>query len=116
MTETLIPDRLIKIRKKNSLNKSQAASLLGLSPIGYLRYEQGLRSPSLQMLQLISLKFNVSVDYLVGKTDDSSADKILVEKDANPALFELVCELSDNSDAAAKRLLAYLKQINKTII
>ena len=39
--------------------------------------------------------------------------KILVEKDANPALFELVCELSDNSDAAAKRLLAYLKQINK---
>ena len=45
MEMTLLPDRLIKIREARGLNKAEASRLLGLSKMGYLRYERqsGLR-------------------------------------------------------------------------
>ena len=84
MKPTLIPERLIKARESLKLNKSQAAELLGLSPIGYLRYEQGLRTPSPQMLNIIALTFNTSVDFLTGKTKNSAANQILLNKAFQP--------------------------------
>ena len=110
MKPSFIPERLINAREAMNMNKSQVAEQLGLSPIGYLRYEQGLRVPSSQMLQLIALTLNTSVDYLCGKTDDTSADQILINKNDNPYLFELASELSEDLSAQGKRLLAYYKK------
>ena len=111
MKPTLIPERLIKARESLKLNKSQAAELLGLSPIGYLRYEQGLRTPSPQMLNIIALTFNTSVDFLTGKTKNSAANQILLNKDDNSYLFELAQSLSTKEIEQSKRLLAYYKKL-----
>lgn len=114
MKPTFIPDRLIKARESRGLNKSQAAELMGLSPIGYLRYEQGLRVPSVQMLRIIALTLNTSVDYLTGVSEDSSADQILISRSENSSLFELVREISNGENDQFSRLLNYYQKINSS--
>ena len=114
MKPTFIPDRLIKARESLGLNKSQAAELMGLSPIGYLRYEQGLRVPSVQMLRISALTLNTSVDYLTGVSEDSSADQILISRSENSSLFELVREISNGENDQFSRLLNYYQKINSS--
>ncbi|MBR1568150.1 MAG: helix-turn-helix transcriptional regulator [Lachnospiraceae bacterium] len=116
MKTELLPDRLITIREQQGLNKSQAATLIGLSPIGYLRYEQGLRLPSPQMLEIIALKLNTSVDYLTGATDDPSADQLLISRKENQELFEILMEFQSGNSAATERLLTYATKLNKKLI
>ena len=112
MKSVLIPERLITARENLNLNKSQAADLMGLSPIGYLRYEQGQRIPSAQMLRIIALTFNTSVDYLTGQTDDPSADQILLTRSEDPHLFKLATELSKKETDLSKRMLAYYSKLH----
>ena len=113
MKPNLIPERLTKARESLNLNKAQAAELLGLSPIGYLRYEQGLRMPSIQMLKVIALTLNTSVAYLTGQTEDPSADQMLLSRSENGPLFELASVLNSQESAQARRLLAYYKKLSE---
>ncbi|MCR4933969.1 MAG: helix-turn-helix domain-containing protein [Lachnospiraceae bacterium] len=114
MKTTLIPERLISAREKQKLNKTQTAELLGLSPIGYLRYEQGVRAPSAQMLRVIALTLNTSVGFLTGETDLPDPDQILITKEESAGLFELVQMISkDDSQQIARLLEYYSKTINK---
>ncbi len=113
MKQTLIPERLVKARERMNINKAQAAELVGLSPIGYLRYEQGLRVPSLQTVQAIALALNTSASYLTGETDDPAADQILVTRDKNDKLFELVMKIDNDESEHIERLLAYYEKIKK---
>lgn len=43
MKSIFLPERLKKIREDRGLNKAEAARLLGLSKMGYLRYESADR-------------------------------------------------------------------------
>ena len=113
MKPNLIPERLIKAREALSLNKAQAAEAMGLSPIGYLRYEQGQRVPSAQMLRIIALTLNTSVGYLTGETDDPIADRILISRTENAPLFELATYLNSQDPSQAQRLLAYYQKLLK---
>ena len=49
MESIFLPERLKKIRENRGLNKAEAARLLGLSKMGYLRYESAARTPSHQI-------------------------------------------------------------------
>lgn len=46
------------------------ADFLGLSRSAYSTYETGRNEPSLDTLRIIAEKLEVSVDYLLGLTDD----------------------------------------------
>ena len=111
MNTEFLPDRLISIRKQRGLNKSQAAALIGLSPIGYLRYEQGKRIPSLQILEIIALKLYTSVDYLTGASEDPSANMLLISKNNDPELFEILIDIETFNPNAADRLLTYAENL-----
>ena len=56
MEMTLLPDRLIKIREARGLNKAEASRLLGLSKMGYLRYETCFHRPETQDFPGISCR------------------------------------------------------------
>ncbi len=110
MEKAVISERLQSVRENLGINKAEAAKRLGLSNIGYCRYEYGERTPSLQMLALIAQRLNTSVEYLTGETDDISPNTIVVSKAEQPALFELVNTFNYN-EAFAKRMLAYFRKI-----
>lgn len=113
MDLTLLPDRLIEIREARGLNKAEAARLLGLSKMGYLRYETADRTPSSQTLVFIAQKLGTSPEYLAGLTDDPLPREILISQSSDPELFELVKDLIEMDDSTRNRLLAYFRRIKK---
>jgi len=62
-------ERLKQIRLKNNRTQSNIANYLGISDRAYQNYEYGNREPNIDNLIKIADYFNVSIDYLVGRTD-----------------------------------------------
>lgn len=80
--------RLKNLRQKMGLSQTDVARALGVSRQSYNFYENGKRDPDTEMLKNIADYFNVSVDYLLGRNIDSSAQSSI-----NPIGFT-----GDNSD------------------
>ena len=53
------------IRKQKNLNQLKVAMDLNISREALSHYENGKRSPDIQMLRRLSEYFNVSIDFLV---------------------------------------------------
>ena len=53
------------VRKKKNLNQLKVALDLNISREALSHYENGKRSPDIQMLRRLSEYFNVSIDFLV---------------------------------------------------
>lgn len=61
--------RIEDLRIDHDKTQQQIADLLGCQREVYRRYEQGTRSIPIDMLIVLSDYYEVSIDYLVGKTD-----------------------------------------------
>lgn len=62
-------EALVEQRKLNRLTQREVAKRLGISQPSYIRYENGKAEPSLENLVKLADMFDVSVDYLLGRTD-----------------------------------------------
>lgn len=63
-------ERLISLRKSRNLTQKQVYEAVGMSMLGYQRYEYGQREPAYKNLIALADYFDVSLDYLVGRSDD----------------------------------------------
>ena len=63
-------ERLIDLRKSRNLTQKDIADNIGISVLGYQRYEYGTREPAFRVLISLADYFDVSLDYLVGRSDD----------------------------------------------
>lgn len=63
-------ERLIELRKTRNLTQKQVCEAVGMSMLGYQRYEYGTREPAYKRLIALADYFDVSLDYLVGRSDD----------------------------------------------
>lgn len=59
-----------KVRKEKGLTQKQVADALGITEQSYQRYEYGKIVPSALVLIALADYFEVSLDYLVGRSDD----------------------------------------------
>lgn len=62
--------RLKELRKKRGVSQLRLAMDLGLSQNTVSRYETGEREADYHTLILLADYFNVSIDYLLERTDD----------------------------------------------
>ena len=62
---------LKRIRKERGLNQLKVALDLNISREALSHYENGKRSPDIQMLRKLSEYFNVSIDFLINGEDFS---------------------------------------------
>lgn len=62
--------RLKELRKKKHISQTRLAIELNLSQNTVSRYETGEHEPDLATLVLIADYFDVSVDYLLGRSND----------------------------------------------
>lgn len=74
----MISERLKKARTDNGISQAQVAGKLGITRQAYNHYETGKREPTLETLDKLSDIFNVSADYLLGKTDIKNNDRNLM--------------------------------------
>ena len=61
--------RLRKIREENGLSQAAAAKRIGMSANRWNNYEVGVSIPECEALVVIADYFDVSTDYLLGRTD-----------------------------------------------
>lgn len=68
-------ERLIELRKARNLTQKQVYEGIGMSMLGYQRYEYGEREPSYQKLIALADHFDVSLDYLCGRSDNPDINR-----------------------------------------
>lgn len=61
----MLSHRIVYLRKRNGMSQAQLAKLLNISPSAVGMYEQGRRTPAIDILVGISKVFCVSLDYLI---------------------------------------------------
>ena len=65
-----LSNRLIKLKKDKNLLQKDIAKDVNLSLREYQYYERGQREPTASVLIALADYFDVSIDYLVGRTDN----------------------------------------------
>lgn len=69
-------ERLQELRTSRKLFKKDIAASCGLSLRAYQYYESGQREPTAGTLITIANYYDVSLDYLVGRTDNPDSHKL----------------------------------------
>ena len=68
-------NRIRDLREDQDLNQTQVAKMLGMSQTGYSKYETGENDiPTIILIKLADF-FEVSVDYLLNRTDNKRMNK-----------------------------------------
>lgn len=85
-----IGERMKEIRKNRGWNQDQVAKLLGVTRQAVSHYERGIREPNYEMVEAFADRFNVTIDYLQGR-DDNSIYYL------TPEVAELAQEIHENN-------------------
>ncbi len=65
----MISERLKLLREKKNETQAVIASALEIDRTTYNKYESGLSTPDAKMLEKLADYYDVSVDYILGRTD-----------------------------------------------
>ncbi|MCD7724179.1 MAG: helix-turn-helix domain-containing protein [Clostridiales bacterium] len=66
----MIYERIRNLREDSDLTQTDLAEYLNISQRAYSRYETGERGIPIETLTKIADYYKVSVDYLIGRTND----------------------------------------------
>ena len=66
---------LLNCRKAAGMSQKALAEILGVSDAAVNMMEKAKRSPSFEVLCALAAYFDVSIDYLVGRTDNPNVNK-----------------------------------------
>lgn len=69
MERTLFGTRLVALRKSHHMTQEQVAQKIGLNRTSYTCYEIGSSLPGVMTLCTLADIFDVSLDYLMGRSD-----------------------------------------------
>lgn len=67
--------RIAEERKRLGMNQSELAERVGVSQKSISKYELGTRNPSYEVLSKMAKLFDVSIDYLIGNSDNPHPEK-----------------------------------------
>ncbi len=63
-------ERIIQLKLNKKLLQKDIANAIGVTARNYQRYEKGEQQPTLPIIIKLADYFDVSIDYLVGRSDD----------------------------------------------
>ena len=102
----MIIERLKKLRKEGKLTQKDIATFLNISQPAYQQFESGKKKMNLETMEKLADYFNVSTDYLLGKTDFPDID---LEVDIDNAIDNSVAydgtPITDNDREIIKNFL-----------
>lgn len=104
-------ERLKKLRKQAQFTQVDVAEKLGISQPAYASWERGVKKPTQENLIKIAQILNVSVDYLVGNSDNTDDELDNIE-----LLFRMNSKgLTDKEKAIFKKeLIEFMEERKKT--
>lgn len=74
-------ERIRELREDNDLKQSYIAHILGCAVYTYQRYEYGTQLIPIDKLIILADFYNVSTDYILGRTDNSAPPVSSSDKD-----------------------------------
>ena len=102
----MLPNRLKELRQKANITQKELALSIHTSQQNIAFYEKGERKPKHEMVEKLADFFNVSTDYLLGKTDFPDLD---LEVDIDNAIDNSVAydgtPITDNDREIIKNFL-----------
>lgn len=106
-------ENLKKLRQKLGLTQAQFGKSVGVNKTTYSNYETGIREPKSDFWKTVADTYNVSVDYLIGHTDNPVPQKT-APSEADEAIdinetMELFSQLPHESQ---HHVLSYMKFLN----
>lgn len=104
--------RLKQLRKEKKLTREQLAEKLDITYYALSKYETGDRQPDYQTLKKIADFFDVSTDYLLGRSDDPrlTAEQ---EKEVYREFEEIKAMIEKLPEEKKKRILQRLLDFTK---
>lgn len=97
-------DRLIQLRKEKHLNQEEFAKKIGYTRTAISAWEVGRNEPSNADTIKIADFFEVSLDYLLGKSDIRNPKEIKID-DIDIAFASGIKGLNDENKAVAKSII-----------
>ena len=103
-------ERLKKLRKDAGLTQVDVAEKLGISQPAYASWERGVKKPTQENLVKIAQILNVSIDYLVGNSEEK-----LDELDNIELLFRMNSKglTDEEKEIFKKELNVFMKERKK---
>lgn len=101
---------LKQLRKEQKKTQAQMSKILGISQQAYATYEIGTRIPPADMLQKIADYFDVSVDYLLGRTEIPKPESLTEGLVMPPALEGVPFAFSGGLEGLSQKSLDDLAQ------
>lgn len=65
----MLGERIKELRTENGLSQEKLAKCLNVTRVAVSKWETGDRQPNIDMLKKIADYFEVSTDFLLGRTD-----------------------------------------------
>lgn len=103
--------RLNVLLDENNMNQTQLAKKIGTSNVTICRYLTCERIPRLDVITKIASVFNVSIDYLLGVSDDKEVKDFNENSDFNIALIIKNLFSLDNNSHLSKSQIELIKKL-----
>nr|DAU13540.1 MAG TPA: Repressor protein CI [Caudoviricetes sp.] len=122
----MFSERLRKLREEKKISQLELAKFLNISQQALSKWEQNISQPDNNVLIILSNYFDVSVDYLLGKSDNKNPSNGLYTKtitDEDGYSIEIKTEVPFNElskekqqdmiDVAMEKLIEVKKEIKE---
>lgn len=103
--------RLTVLLDENNMSQTQLARKIGTSNVTICRYLTCERIPRLDVVAKIASVFNVSIDYLLGLSDDKSIKRSNEDTDFNIAISIKELYSLDKSSNLSKSQIELIKKL-----
>ena len=103
----MFSERLSRSRQDKGLSQSDVAKKLNITRQAYNHYETGQRQPSQVVLVKLADLYSVSVDYLLGRSDDPHP--LSLDEQMEGIEFALYGEVKELTDEQKQEILDYVR-------
>lgn len=105
----VFPERIAAIRKELKLSQEKFGELAGVSQRTVAFWESGQRMPSHAVISALADRLDLSVDFLLGRTDDKNSIKKQPTVDDGRLADELIARIRTLPAPALSRLSDFLE-------
>ncbi|WP_201319226.1 helix-turn-helix domain-containing protein [Paenibacillus sp. EPM92] len=112
-------ERIASLREKHAMTQEELSNKLGITRASLSHYENNRRAPDYDTITNIAGFFNVSIDYLLGRTDDPHivldeevrefVDSLELSDDNILEKFSLTIDGKKLTPEEAKRFIAFVR-------
>ncbi|MFD2704046.1 helix-turn-helix domain-containing protein [Salibacterium lacus] len=103
--ENVWPKRLRKSREAANLNQKEAAKKFDITNYQLSRYENGHSNPDPDLISKFADLYEVSADYLLGRTDDPTPEQ--------PSIFFRDGEISEDEEEYLEEMLKQFREAKR---